>query len=180
MFRTTTFALAASLAACASSAQEPPETATLPTGLPPIEASLVDNSSKAIGTVQLTPAPTGTLLRIMVDAGGLPPGWHGTHLHRVGDCSDSAKFEHAGGHLEINNTYHGLLYPHGPEDGDLPNLYVAGDGSAAAEMFTGLITLSELQDADGSAIMIHAKPDDHTTQPTGNSGDRIACAAVRK
>lgn len=180
MFRTTAIALIASLAACASAAQEPPATATMPSGAPPVEAPLIDNAGKQIGSVQLTPAPTGVLLRLMVDAGGLSPGWHGTHLHMVGDCSDIAKFQHAGGHIEINNTYHGLLYPHGPEDGDLPNLYVAGDGSAAAEMFTGLITLSEMQDEDGSAIMIHAKPDDHLTQPTGNSGDRVACAALRK
>jgi Cu-Zn family superoxide dismutase len=120
------------------------------------------------------------LIRVLVSAGGLTPGWHGAHMHMTGDCSDTAKFEHAGDHIKKSGGFHGLLYPHGPEAGDLPNLSVAGDGSAAAEMFTNLVTLAELQDVDGAAFMIHADPDDHTSQPTGNSGDRVACAAVRR
>lgn len=178
MLRATGFAISAMLAACATSQQEAPATASMPTGGPPREATLVDNSGSEIGKVQFTPAPTGVLIRILVDAGGLIPGWHGTHLHAVGDCTGAATFEDAGGHIETGTTYHGLLYPHGPEAGDLPNLSVATDGSAAAEMFSSLINLSELQDGDGAALMIHARPDDHSSQPTGNSGDRVACAAL--
>lgn len=187
MLRATAFAMAlltgasmTSLGACATSEQEPPPTAEMPAGGPPLEAPLVNNTGAEIGRVQFTPAPTGVLMRVLVNAGGLSPGWHGTHLHMTGDCSDTAKFEHAGSHIQKDKTSHGLLYPHGPESGDLPNLSVAGDGSAAAEMFTNLITLSEMQDADGSAFMIHANPDDHVSQPTGNSGDRVACAALRR
>jgi len=95
------------------------------------------------------------------------------------DCSDPAKFEHAAGHIQKSSTDHGLLYVHGPENGDLPNISAASDGSAATEVFTTLLTVSELQDADGSALVIHANPDDHTSQPLGNSGDRVACAAIR-
>jgi len=132
-----------------------------------------------IGSVQFTPAPTGVLLRVIIEAGGLSPGWHGMHLHAVGDCSDRARFEAAAGHIQKSNTHHGLLYVHGPENGDLPNISVASDGSAATEVFTTLLTLAELQDSDGSALVIHADPDDHSSQPLGNSGDRLACAAVR-
>lgn len=168
------------LAACATSEQEPPPAAATAAGGPPAEATIVGNSGAKIGTVQFTPAPQGVLLRIIVEAGGLSPGWHGTHLHMVGDCSDTAKFEHAGGHIQKSNTNHGLLYVHGPENGDLPNISVAGDGSATVELFSGLVTFAELQDADGSALVIHANPDDHASQPLGNSGDRVACASVRK
>ena len=180
MFRTTALVLALSLAACATSEQAPPPEEGVPTGGPATGASLVNNEGSEIGKVDFIPGPTGVLIRVIVEAGGLTPGWHGAHLHMVGDCSDTAKFEHAGAHIQKDKTNHGLLYPHGPESGDLPNLSVASDGSAAAEMFTNLITLSELQDADGAAFMVHAGPDDHVSQPTGNSGDRVACAATTK
>lgn len=180
MLRATGFAMAALLAACATSEQDPPATANLPAGGPPLESPLLDIMGKDIGKVQFTPAPTGVLIRVLVNAGGLTPGWHGAHMHMTGDCSDTAKFAHAGDHIKKGGGYHGLLYPHGPEAGDLPNLSVAGDGSAAVEMFTNLVTLAELQDADGAAFMIHADPDDHASQPTGNSGDRVACAAIRR
>lgn len=126
---------------------------------------MVNTNGAEIGTAQFTPAPAGVLIRVVIAAGGLSPGWHGMHLHAVGDCSDPAKFEHAAGHIQKSNTYHGLPYVHGPENGDLPNISAAGDGSAAAEVFTGLLTLADLQDTDGSALVIHANPDDHTSQP---------------
>lgn len=167
------------LAACATSEPDLPPTAATVEG-PPSEVSIVGNSGAEIGKATFTAAPQGVLMRILVPAGGLSPGWHGTHLHMVGDCSDHAKFSTAGGHIQKSNTNHGLLYAHGPENGDLPNISVAGDGSASVELFSGLITLSELQDADGSALVIHANPDDHTTQPLGNSGDRVACAMIKR
>lgn len=173
-------ALALLLTACATSEQDPPVTANTPSGGPPTEGSIVNNAGADIGKVQFTAAPNGVLIRIMIEAGGLTPGWHGTHLHSVGDCSDTQGFQRAGGHIQKTNTNHGLVYVHGPENGDLPNLSAASDGSASAEMFTTLISLSELQDADGSALVIHANPDDHTSQPLGNSGDRVACAVVTK
>jgi Cu-Zn family superoxide dismutase len=181
MLRLTGLALVlACMAACATSEQDPPATASMPAGGPPIEAPIINNSGAEIGKAQFMPGPSGVLIRIIVGAGALSPGWHGTHLHAVGDCLDTAKFEHAGSHIKTTNTNHGLLYPHGPENGDLPNISAAGDGSASAEMYTDLVTLSEMQDADGSALVIHANPDDHTSQPLGNSGDRVACASLRQ
>ena len=172
-------ALVALLGACATSEQELPQTMQATEAGPPTEVSIMGNSGAEIGKTTFTPAPQGVLIRILVPAGGLSPGWHGTHLHMVGDCSDAAKFEHAGGHIQTSNTNHGLLYIHGPENGDLPNISVAGDGSAAAELFTSLITLSQLQDANGSALVIHANADDHVSQPIGNAGDRVGCAVVK-
>lgn len=181
MLRPTALALAVACAsACATSEQDPPPTATQPAGAPPLEAAILNNSGVEIGKAQFTPGPTGVLIRIIIGAGGLSPGWHGTHLHAVGDCSGAATFEHAGAHIKTTNTNHGLLYVHGPENGDLPNISAASDGSASAELFTQLTTLSELQDADGSALVIHADPDDHASQPLGNSGNRMACASLRR
>ena len=74
---------------------------------------------------------------------------------------------------------HGLLNPAANETGDLPNLYVGADGVGNAEVFSGLVTLKALKDADGSAVVIHANPDDHMAQPIGGAGARVACAVVK-
>ncbi|CAN5198595.1 superoxide dismutase family protein [soil metagenome] len=131
-----------------------------------------------IGTAVLTSAPTGVVIRI--DVKGLTPGWHGMHLHEKGDCSDP-KFTTAGAHINHADMKvpHGLLNPAGPDYGDLPNLFVAADGTGRAEVFTSLIKLSALIDADGSALVIHANPDDGMTQPIGGAGDRVACAVIK-
>ncbi|MEG1029664.1 MAG: superoxide dismutase family protein, partial [Brevundimonas sp.] len=76
------------------------------------------------------------------------------------------------------------LNAQGPDDGDLPNLYAAADGSAHGEFFTTKARISQdgpgqwLWDADGSALVIHANPDDHNSQPIGGAGDRVACAVL--
>ena len=80
---------------------------------------------------------------------------------------------------------HGLRHPDGPDHGDLPNLFVAVDGSARAEFLTVLVTVSggdmpALLDEDGSAVIIHDQPDDHLTQPIGGAGGRIACGIIKK
>jgi superoxide dismutase, Cu-Zn family len=129
------------------------------------------------GSVTLVAAPKGVLLK--VDASGLTPGWHAIHLHAKGDCSD-AKFTAAGGHTHgAAPVVHGLLNPAATDTGDLPNIYAGHDGVAKAELFTTMATLEALQDADGSAVVIHAKPDDYTTQPIGGAGDRVGCAVIK-
>lgn len=138
---------------------------------------------QSIGTVVLTDAPKGVLLR--VEASGLAPGWHGIHFHEKGDCSDAA-FKMAGGHVHtMTPAVHGLLNPQANDDGDLPNVHADAQGKVAAELFSPLVSLSgaggrpALLDADGSALVIHAKPDDYTTQPIGGAGDRVACAVIK-
>lgn len=140
-----------------------------------------------IGTLSLTAASTGVLMQVDIDK-GLTPGWHGMHLHQTGDCSDP-KFMTSGGHMNhtMAKTPHGLLNAAGPDYGDLINLYASADGSAHAQAFTNLVRLDAgssaaeqvLRDADGAALIIHANPDDHFSQPIGGAGGRVACAVIK-
>ncbi|MBD3834372.1 superoxide dismutase family protein [Brevundimonas bullata] len=146
------------------------------------QASIINGQGAEIGKATLTQGATGLLIK--VEATGLTPGWHGIHIHATGQCA--APFTSAGAHINHTDpkTPHGLLNAQGPDDGDLPNLYAAADGSAKAEFFTTQARISQdgpgqwLWDADGSALVIHANPDDHNSQPIGGAGDRVACAVL--
>ena len=170
-------------AACASSAPE-----VSPALHQPVRSAwIVGRDGSAIGQAHFTEAPAGVLIRLEFSQGALTPGWHGLHLHGHGDCSDSAAgFQASGGHQGMGHgVAHGLLNPAGPEAGDLPNIF-AVPGPFAAEVFTPFVTLHSaavngrqpLMDADGAALLIHAGPDDHQTQPIGGAGARVACAAL--
>jgi Cu-Zn family superoxide dismutase len=140
-------------------------------------SDLKNAAGQTVGKVTLVEAPKGVLLK--VEAKGLAPGWHGLHFHEKADCS-KADFTSAGGHTHGGgDRVHGLLNPKANETGDLPNLYVAADGTGATEVYSSLTTLSALKDADGSAVLIHAGADDHQTQPIGGAGARVACAEVK-
>lgn len=135
------------------------------------------------GTVDVSETASGVLLR--VEATGLAPGWHGMHFHEKGDCSDAA-FTSAGGHVHAAKPIvHGFLVEGANDAGDLPNLFVHADGSATVELHSTLVSLHgaggrpALKDADGAALVVHAKPDDYRTQPIGGAGARIACAVIR-
>ncbi len=134
--------------------------------------ALVNGSGAVTGSVELEPRRDGTNLRISVR--GLPPGEHGLHLHAVGRC-DGPAFQSAGGHWNPAGRQHGHLNPQGSHAGDLPNLAVSSSGNGALNF---LVTGSSLADSDGTSLVIHAKPDDYRTDPSGNSGDRIACAVL--
>jgi len=146
------------------------------------EAALVNNSGQRIGRATLTQGPTGLLIR--VEAEGLRPGWHGIHIHAVGRCE--GPFTSAGAHINHAEPKapHGLLNEAGPDDGDLPNVWADAQGRVNAEVFTSRARISRegpgqwLWDADGSALVIHANPDDHRTQPIGGAGDRVACGVM--
>jgi Cu-Zn family superoxide dismutase len=138
------------------------------------------------GTVEITEAPKGVILRIT--ATGLTPGWHGMHFHEKGECTPPT-FKSAGGHIyphDVTTRVHGLLNASANDSGDLPNLYVAADGSVTVELYSPLVSFHgnggrpALLDADGSALVIHAKPDDYQTQPIGGAGERVACAVLGK
>lgn len=146
------------------------------------QAVLVNASGANIGRVDLRQGPTGLVIK--VEATGLTPGWHGIHIHATGECA--APFTSSGAHINHGEPKapHGLLNAAGPDDGDLPNVYAGADGKVNAELFTTRARISSegpgqwLWDADGSAIIIHANPDDHSSQPIGGAGDRVACAAL--
>jgi Cu-Zn family superoxide dismutase len=117
-------------------------------------------------------------LRVRVEAAGLAPGTYGVHLHAVGRC-DPPDFATAGPHWNPGGRQHGSQNPQGPHLGDLPNLMVGTDrdGSLEFAIAGGTLTggAAALLDADGAAVVVHASPDDYRTDPSGNSGARIAC-----
>jgi Cu-Zn family superoxide dismutase len=147
-----------------------------------VTTELIGNDGGTIGSIEATEGPHGIVLRVAIDADALAPGWHGIHVHEVGDCSDHAAFEHSEGHVNPGDAEHGFLNPNGPHPSDLPNIFAHDDGSSRAEVFIPGVTLTggevELIDDDGSAVVVHADADDHMTQPIGGAGDRVACAVL--
>lgn len=131
------------------------------------------------GSVTVTEGGGGLQLR--VSAMGLPPGAHGAHLHAVGRC-DPPDFASAGPHWNPANRQHGTENPNGPHLGDMPNLTVGADGRGTLDFVVQGGAMQSgaqaLLDADGAAFVIHADADDNRTDPSGNSGGRIACAVI--
>jgi Cu-Zn family superoxide dismutase len=142
-------------------------------------ADIKNAEGKTIGTASLFATKDGVLLSINVN--GLPEGLHAVHVHSVGKCEGPA-FTSAGAHFNPLNKKHGLENPAGPHAGDLPDMYVEKNGAGRYEVLVDRITLGpgemSIFDADGSAILIHVTADDNVTDPTGNSGDRIACGVI--
>jgi Cu-Zn family superoxide dismutase len=144
-------------------------------------ADIRNANDQSVGTATFTELARG--VRIVVRTQALPPGPHGLHIHEVGKC-ESPAFTTAGGHFNPEKKPHGTLNPAGPHAGDLPNITIGPDGTGWLEAIASRMTLGRgplsLFDADGSAVVIHAAPDDYKTDPTGNSGDRIACGVIVK
>lgn len=146
--------------------------------------SIIGTEGNNIGGININSGPHGSVITISISRNGLPPGWHGIHIHQVGDCSDVGEFKLSKGHINPSNSKHGLLNPEGPHPADLPNIFAASDGSVKVELFAPGVTIGDgngenLLDSDGSAIVIHANPDDHISQPIGGAGPRIACAELK-
>ncbi len=174
--------------------QVPPAPGPAPAAVPPpppaprpLVVPVVGAGGARLGSASFTEGPQGVLVRLELKAGALSPGWHGVHVHERGVCSD-AGFKLSGAHVGHGPGAHGLLHPAGPEPGDLPNLYAPAKAPIAAEFFSSRLTLAPapapgrtpLLDSDGSALLIHAKPDDQLTQPIGGAGDRVACATLAR
>lgn len=135
-------------------------------------ARLMTADGKDAGTATAT--ARGQDIVIAVTAAGMTEGDHGIHVHTTGKC-DGPKFESAGGHWNPAGAKHGLSNPQGQHHGDMPNLTISTDGSGKMDYTIDGTSIAELLDADGAALVIHAKPDDQMTDPSGDSGDRIAC-----
>lgn len=132
------------------------------------------------GYAVITTKRDKAILRISLT--GLTPGEHGLHFHTVGSCKGTG-FSGAGGHLNPEGHQHGSKNPAGHHLGDLPNVTADANGSALTEIpldGSAKALSAALFDADGSAIVVHAGPDDYMTDPAGNSGARIACGVFRK
>lgn len=141
-------------------------------------AQLRSGAGDAAGTAAFRPSGDGVALTLSLM--GLPPGMHGIHLHSVGRC-DAPSFESAGPHLNPMGKLHGAQNPAGSHMGDLPNITIDAAGRATTTLQIAVLpsTFSaELADADGAAIVVHVAPDDYRTDPSGNSGDRIACGVL--
>src|SRR5205814_35083 len=166
--------LSLALAGCASMSQ-------MGTAEHTAVAELKNSSGQPAGIATFTQVPGA--VRVVIEAKGLPPGPHGVHIHEVGKC-EGPQFTTAGGHFNPEKKQHGTLNPQGAHAGDLPNLTIAADGTGRLETTSDRISLTSgaksVFDADGSAVVVHAGPDDFKTDPTGNSGGRVACGVIVK
>ncbi|MEO8618575.1 MAG: superoxide dismutase family protein [Sphingomicrobium sp.] len=137
--------------------------------------SFAAGDGSPLGSVTVDDGPEGAILRLAGTS--MPAGIHGIHLHAVGKC-EGPKFASAGGHWNPESKQHGTENPNGPHKGDLPNVEVNEEGSLNQILTLTGIKVADLADADGTALVIHAGQDDYKTDPSGNSGDRIACAVI--
>ena len=149
------------------------------------EAVLVSQDGGASGIVTFRQTATGVL--VMADMQGLGPGGHAFIVHEVGACTPD--FSAAGDHFNPTEKEHGFFHPAwkrgesgGAHGGDLPNLYAASDGTARADFFTDGITLDtgprhSIFDADGSAIIVHERPDSYGAEES-DTGERVACGVI--
>jgi Cu-Zn family superoxide dismutase len=159
-----------------------------------LTATLADAKGTKVGTVELSTKDGG--VEVSVEVTGLPPGFHGFHLHSVGVCepdsvsptdpSMKGDFLSAGGHIGAKESHHG------EHPGDLPTLFVEQSGAGSLEFVTDAVTLADLTDDDGSAVMVHADRDNYANIPeryapagpdemtlnTGDAGGRIACGVI--
>lgn len=141
-------------------------------------AEVRDAAGVVLGTLIVSDAGGGVSLSGMLH--GVTPGEHAIHIHTVGSC-EAPDFASAGGHWNPTNRQHGTDNPDGPHAGDLSNITVGSDSMATLEQVTpgGMLQgESGLLDADGASVVIHETADDYRTDPSGNSGDRIACGVL--
>lgn len=147
----------------------------------PLKLQFIDPAGKANGSATLTQMSRGVLIELNLT--GLAPGEHAFHIHQHGVCQPQDGFKSAGDHFSGAGHTHGFDSARGPHRGDMPNQFVGSDGTLRAQVFNAQVSLSpgvagSLMDRDGSSLILHAKRDDYRSQPSGEAGDRIACAVI--
>ncbi len=147
----------------------------------PVTVSLKTAQGQDAGTLTLKQAKTG--VQVSGKLMNLTPGDHGIHVHQKAAC-DAPDFKSAGGHFNPDNKQHGSKNPAGPHAGDMPaNLTIGADGSGKVNFVATGISLkpdaaNSILANGGTSIIVHEKADDMMTDPSGNSGARVACGVV--
>lgn len=142
-------------------------------------AAVMDASGRELGSLMLSDGTGG--ITVSGTLRGLTPGDHGIHIHTMGMC-DAPAFTTAGGHWNPTSKMHGTENPQGPHLGDMMNITVGADSSVNVQLTSpggSLHGTEMLMDTDGAAVVVHAAADDYKTDPSGNSGDRVACGVVK-
>ncbi|HEY6970195.1 MAG TPA: superoxide dismutase family protein [Candidatus Angelobacter sp.] len=147
----------------------------------PVTVTLQDGQGKNVGTATLSGATHGAKIKLIVH--DITPGEHAIHVHQTAKC-EGPDFKSAGPHFNPDGKKHGLQNPEGPHAGDIPNFTVDAKGKSKATVTAPNVTLGDdphsVFSGGGTALVIHAKADDNKTDPSGNSGDRIACGVIKK